>query len=181
MLCTVSHQSYKTHQCVPQVAAEHLDLTSVENSVLPLLLLSLWPRNDSNPVFWEKRGSDWTPCPCLAHLSCEELEFCYSCPKLVLILFPVFLQSAKLMDAFWRSSAIGVTAGMKALCSPQRCQPVCVTGSWSYQHVKCALAPLRADSHRRAGWQEWLLKACRWSMLLSSVGMWSCLQLPCLS
>lgn len=48
MLCTVSHQSYRTHQHVPQVAAKHLDLTSLENSVLLLLLLSLRPWNDSN-------------------------------------------------------------------------------------------------------------------------------------
>lgn len=100
--CCVLYQSYKTHQHVPQVAAEHLDLTSLKNSVLLLLLLSLWPQNDSNPVFWEKRGSDLTPCLCCAHLSCEELEFSYCCPKPILILFPVFLQSTKLMDAFWR-------------------------------------------------------------------------------
>lgn len=36
----------------------------------------------------------------------KELEFCYSCPKPIFFLFHVFLQSARLTDAFWRYSCL---------------------------------------------------------------------------
>lgn len=192
MLCTVSHQSYEAHQHVPQVAAEHLDLTGLENCVLLLLLLSLWPRNDSNPVipvFWEKRGSDWAPCLCCAHFAVRSLNSATlaQSPSWFCFLFSYSLLSwwmpcDGVLPSEWQLEW-KLCALQKTQCWSCRCVSLCcVTGKWSYQHVKCALPSMRCDSCRRAEWQEWLLKAvddpCCWGGVCS--GSWRAAPLPVL-
>lgn len=190
MLCTLSHQSYKAHQHVPQVAAEHLDLTSLENCVLLLLLLSLWPRNDSDPVipvFWEKRGSDWTPCLCCAHWAVRSLNSATlaQSPSWFCFLFSYSLLSwwmpcDGVLPSEWQLEW-KLCALQKTQCRSCRCVSLCcVTGKWSYQHVKCALPSMRCDSCWRAEWQEWLLKAvddpCCWGGVWcgSQRAAWGC-------
>lgn len=196
MLCTVSHQSYRTHQHVPQVAAKHLDLTSLENSVLLLLLLSLRPWNDSNLGSGKNEAVIELPV-CAVYIEPWGVRILLLLPKAHLDSVSCF---PSLLSWWMPSDGVLLLEWLLEwkLCAPQKTQCwsrscvslCCVTGKWSYQHVKCALPPLRSDSRWRAEWQEWLLKACRWSVLLgrgleweskSSVGIWSCSQLPCLS